>query len=75
MEGDELNFLYCFLLICLDSIIYGLLALLVTKVEYHEGTVEDKTTFPIFEYSFPFFNPMQWDAGKPIGRRDRRWQS
>ena len=32
LEDDQLSFLYCFLLLCLDSIIYGLLALAVTKV-------------------------------------------
>ena len=31
-EGDELSFLYCSLLIFLDSILYGLMALIVTKV-------------------------------------------
>ena len=31
-EGDELSFLYCSLLIILDSILYGLMALIVTKV-------------------------------------------
>ena len=36
LEDDQLSFLYCFLLLCLDSIIYGLLALAVTKVFFHE---------------------------------------
>ena len=39
LEDDQLSFLYCFLLLCLDSIIYGLLALAVTKVFIHEGKI------------------------------------
>ena len=46
LEGDELSFLYCFLIIFLDSIIYGLLALIVTKVSFL------KDRFPMHKREF-----------------------
>lgn len=37
LEGDQLNFLYCWLLLLLDSAVYGLLAVVVSKVRVGWG--------------------------------------
>ena len=79
-EGDELSFLYCSLLIILDSILYGLMALIVTKVILlmimmvmlsTPGKVwKSKKKFTCTKTRSA---PQSYAPGKPPGRRYARW--